>query len=297
LIAPHGRTPRIGPDGQSIAYWVGSAARIDTFAYGWAGQIFVVPSTGATPRQLGPTFLSCRHPTWTPDGKHILFVGARDRWDNSDWWVTPIDGGETVRTGAYAVFGRLGFLGRYAPTVSPSMWFGDHVVFSVPLGDTTNLWRIPISSNNWRVTGAPQKVTFGAGLEVQPSVAAQGAGGARVAFANVTSQTHVWSLPVDPSRALVTGDLKQVTTSADDRQPSLSADGRTLVFSSNRTGNTDVWVKDLSSDREIAPTATLVNEDFLKVTPDGRKVAYSSSGQEGMPWCSLIFRPTTDGLS
>jgi Tol biopolymer transport system component/predicted Ser/Thr protein kinase len=285
LIARHGRTPRFSPDGQWIAYWVGSAASIDNFAPTWAGQIFVVPSSGATPRQLGPNFLSCRYPIWTPDGKHVLFIGSRDeREDTTDWWVTPIENGETVRTGAYAVFGPLGFLSRYSAMVSPSMWLGDHVVFSVPLGDTTNLWRIPISSNNWRVTGPPEKVTFGAGLEVQPSVAAQGAGGARVAFANVTSHIHVWSLPVDPSRGLITGDLKQLTTSADDRQPSLSADGRTLVFSSNRTGNTDVWVKDLASGREMALTATPVNEDFPKVTLDGRKVAYATANQEGWPF-------------
>ncbi len=280
LIAPYGRTPRFSPDGQSIAYWVGNAVSIDTFAP-CCGKIFVVPSTGAPPRQSGPEFLDCRYPIWTPDGKHVLFIGSREQYTDTDWWVTPIGNGEAVRTGAYAVIGPLGFLSRYSPMVGPSTWVRDHIVFSVPLGDTTNLWRIPISSNNWRVTGAPEKVTFGAGLEVQPSVAAQGAGGARVAFANVTSQIHVWSLPVDPNRAQTTGDLKQLTTSADDRQPSLSADGTTLVFSSNRTGNTDVWVKDLSNDREIALTATPINEALPKVTLDGSKVAYNTADQQG----------------
>jgi Tol biopolymer transport system component/predicted Ser/Thr protein kinase len=281
LIAPNGRTPRFSPDGQLIAYWIGNAVSIDTFAP-CCGKIFVVPSTGAPPRQLRPEFLDCRHPTWTPDGKHVLFVGSRYREDtDTDWWVTPIEGGEVVATGAYAAFGPLGFLRRYSPYVSPSMWLGDHVIFSVPLGDTTNLWRIPISSNNWRVTGVPEKVTFGTGLEVQPSIAAQGAGGACVAFANVTSHIHVWSLPADPSRPQTTGDLKQLTTSVDDRQPSLSADGRKLVFCSNRTGNTDVWVKDLSNDREIALTATPMNEDSPKVTLDGRKVAYNTADQQG----------------
>lgn len=283
LIARHGRTPRFSPDGQWIAYWVGSAASIDAFGPSWAGQIFVVPSTGATPTQLGPEFLSARYPTWTPDGKHILFVGVRDRPEDIDWWVTPIGGGETVRTGAYAAFGPLTLLIGYAPMVSPSMWLGDHVVFSIPLGNTINLWRVPISSNNWRVTGAAERVTFGAGLEVQPSIAAHGAG-ARVAFANVTSNIHVWSLPVDSSRALVTGELKQLTTSSDDRTPSLSADGRTLVFSSNRTGNTDVWIKDLASGRETALTATPVNEDLPKVTLDGSKVAYATANQAGLPF-------------
>lgn len=81
-----------------------------------------------------------------------------------------------------------------------------------------------------------------------------------------------------------TGELKQLTTSADDRAPSLSADGKTLVFSSNRTGNTDVWIKDLASGRETALTATPVNEDLPKVTLDGRKVAYATANEQGLPF-------------
>jgi Tol biopolymer transport system component len=75
--------------------------------------------------------------------------------------------------------------------------------------------------------------------------------------------------------------LKQLTTSADDRQPSLSADGRTLVFNSNRTGNTDVWIKDLANDRESALTATPTNEHSPKVTLDGGRVAYNTADRQG----------------
>jgi Tol biopolymer transport system component len=92
----------------------------------------------------------------------------------------------------------------------------------------------------------------------------------------------VWSVPFDPARAEIgAGGLKQLTTSADDRLPDLSADGRTLVFGSNRTGNTDVWVKDLSSGLEAALTATQVNEDSPKITRDGVKVAYNTADQHG----------------
>jgi len=58
LIARHGRTPRFSPDGQWIAYWVGSAASIDNSGPTWAGQIFVVPSAGATPMSAMPSTLA-----------------------------------------------------------------------------------------------------------------------------------------------------------------------------------------------------------------------------------------------
>jgi Tol biopolymer transport system component len=88
-------------------------------------------------------------------------------------------------------------------------------------------------------------------------------------------------VPVDPARAQIGGDLMQLTTSADDRLPDLSADGRTLVFGSNRSGNTDVWVKELSSGLEVALTATHMNEDSPKITRDGGKVAYNTADQHG----------------
>ena len=277
LIARQGRTPRFSPDGQWIAYWVGSAPGIDNFSPG-AARIYVVPSSGASPRQLGADFPFARNPIWTPDGKRLLFLGSREvTWEDIDWWVAPLDGGAAVRTRAYAAFRPAGMLTGYAPSITPSQWDGEHVIFPAQQGDVTNLWRIRISPGEWHVMGAPEKVTFGAGLETQPSLEARSRGGVRVVFSSLTSRTHVWSLPLDASQAKPVGDLKQLSNSDDDRQPSISADGGTLVFCSNRTGNSDVWVKDLVSGRETALTATFADEAMPKITFDGTKVAYNTA--------------------
>jgi Tol biopolymer transport system component/predicted Ser/Thr protein kinase len=283
LIAPQGRTPRFSPDGQWIAYWVGVAAGIDNFSAGLQ-TMYVVPSAGASPRQLQPDFMNGRNPIWTPDGKHLLFLGSRDGTEaGMDWWVAPLEGGAAVRTGAYAAFRRAGFLVGYFPSITPSHWLGGHVVFSARRGDATNLWRIPISPGAWQVAGALERVTSGTGLETQPSLAAGFQGVARVVFSSLTTNTHIWSLPLDASQARPAGDLKQLSNSADDRQPSISADGKTLVFCSNRTGNSDVWLKDLVSGRETALTATPANEDSPKVTFDGAKVAYNTVENQKWP--------------
>jgi Tol biopolymer transport system component/tRNA A-37 threonylcarbamoyl transferase component Bud32 len=298
LIAREGRTPQFSPDGQWIAYWTGGSKSLDSFSPG-IGKMYVVPSTGASPRQLRPDFSDCRNPIWAPDGKHLLFLGSRDSPETgNDWWVTQLEGGQAVQTGAYAAFVSLGFITGARQTgdasgVDPSTWLGRHVVFSARQGDAMNLWRVAISPGAWRVTGAPERVTFGSGLETQPSLAAGAKGGTRFVFSNLTMQTHVWSLPLDASRARPNGDLKQLSNSADDRQPSVSLDGKTLVFASNRTGNTDVWLKDLSSGREMALTATPLNEDLPKVTPDGAKVAYNTwDGQKEL----VHVVPATGGV-
>jgi len=67
-----GRSPRFSPDGRWIAYWVG-----DQSYYG-RRRIFVIPANGGQPRQIQPDFFTASRPVWSPDGKHLLFRGARD---------------------------------------------------------------------------------------------------------------------------------------------------------------------------------------------------------------------------
>jgi Tol biopolymer transport system component len=73
----------------------------------------------------------------------------------------------------------------------------------------------------------------------------------------------------------VTGDPQQVTRKSTlDWRPSLSADGRKLVFLSDRTGQLHVWSKDLGSGVERQLTLTTTTETWCSMNPDGSKVAY-----------------------
>src|SRR5262249_7360115 len=141
LIARQGRQPRFSPDGRNIAYWVGDFGE-DSAAPG-VTKIFVVPASGGEPRELRPDFASAQGPIWSPDGKKILFVGVREPtamlpsqeriFEAVDWWVTPLDGGPAVKTGASAVFVAKGIQRRWLPNT----WIfeGNEVVFSATSGD------------------------------------------------------------------------------------------------------------------------------------------------------------------
>jgi hypothetical protein len=45
------------------------------------------------------------------------------------------------------------------------------VIFSIPSGDTQNLWEIGLSPRTGKVSGVPKRLTTGAGNEIYPSCA------------------------------------------------------------------------------------------------------------------------------
>src|SRR5262249_25711490 len=196
-----------------------------------------------------------------------------------DWWVGPVSGGRAVKTGAAGVIESNGLellSGNVAgPTnlTGPTSWKGEHIIFSAQCGDTTNLWQVAINPRTWKVNHAPERLTSGAGQEVDPSVSADG----RLVFATTQERLNLWLLPMDANSGKVTGRPRPLTQSADDNaRPSLSSDGRTLVFESGRSGNVDIWIRDMDSGKERALTATPWNETHPAISPDGSTVLYAS---------------------
>ena len=61
--------PTFSPDSTSIAVFLGEEGRY--------GDYWVMPSAGGTPRRLTTDFQEGGAPTWTPDGKFLVFPSAR----------------------------------------------------------------------------------------------------------------------------------------------------------------------------------------------------------------------------
>jgi Tol biopolymer transport system component len=286
-IADQGRRPRFSPDGRWIAYWVGSEHQ--QFA---RNQAYVVASTGGEPRRLASTFFSADDPVWSPDGQHILFLGAEaDRKpvaERYDWWVAPLAGGAPVATGALAALRSKGVSPVWR---EPDEWLDDSIVFAASTGqyatvqstgliNQSSVWSVRLAADPWRIVGEPQQLTIASGAEAQPSVARGSDGTARLALmtASAPGNRHVWALPV--RAGTVTGDAERLTTGLFENQyASISTDGSTLVFSSDRQRNQDIVIKDLRTGTEKVLTATDVNEFSPFLSTDNSKVLY------------YIFRP------
>ncbi len=275
LVAQSGRRPRFSPDGKWIAYWVGTETGVNTgsFLPPRAGKIYVVSATGGTPREIRPDFAATGYPIWAPDGRHILFLGNRNANEYNegtvDWWVTDLDTGAVVETGANAAFRDVGFS---SVSQAPDAWTKDGagVLMSATFADSRNIWRVPISLKDWKVAGVPQQLTFGATVDVEPSVA-----GNHLVFASLAGKLDVQSLSLDADRAEPHGTLERLTDDAfAHTYPAVSPDGGTLAFSLQKSVNRDIWIKDLktSQQNEVSlPPGPSFNPNF---SPDGDTLAY-----------------------
>ena len=275
LVAPYGRRPKYSPDGKWIAYWVGHETEDNTgnFMVPGDGKVFIVSSSGGTPRAIHPEFAAAGYPVWAPDSGHLLFLGNRDpnlyHEGAVDWWITSIDSGNVVRTGASSAFQKIGLA---SVSQSPEAWTGDGsaVLMSATLADTKNIWRVPISTTDWKVSGEPQRLTFGTGTDSQPAIA-----GNHLAYTSVTAMLEIWSLPIDADRGRSLGAPQRLTADADGHgYPTVSADGSKIAFSLQRGGSRQIWLNDLTNGKSTQISHAGFPAFNPSFSPDGTELIY-----------------------
>ena len=299
-LVGEGYGPQFSPDGKWIAYSIGGVGAAGLNIPGHA-RMYVIASAGGVPRQVRPDFAAALYPIWSPDSQHLLFLGNPDASkppETVDWWVTPLSEGPAVKTGTLETTrqAKLGgdFQGYPSALARPN-WEpdGSGLIFSARSGDSTNLWRIAISPTTFKVAGLPQRLTFGLAREESPSVVSGANGTIRIAFASISENVAVWSLPLKPNEGKVAGELQQLTHDAGgDFMPSIARDGGRVVFISTRPGNQEIWTKDLRTGQASALTATRMNKYYPTFSPDGSMVSFSIS-----PSWDVYVMPSTGGVA
>jgi Tol biopolymer transport system component/DNA-binding winged helix-turn-helix (wHTH) protein len=282
LIARGGFNPRFSPDGTQVAYWVGSQSV--AAAVPGSGSVWVVPVGGGQPQRVGPNFTTARFPIWHKDGKRLLMTGytsarAFDR-SSIDWWIVPIDGSKATRTGAYEALVHAGMQLTGSATIvpvvipEPRCWssLGDKVTFSMPDGDSVNLWEIELSPRSGTVVGSPQRLTTGAGSDSSAGCAS----GDAVAFSTVETRQDIWLLPFDldggtpagPPEGIGQGPLWHDSSS-------LARDGRFIAFASDRSGRGNIWIREIETGKELPVAASPFVQAYAVSNASGGKIAFS----------------------
>ena len=147
-----------------------------------------------------------------------------------------------------------------------SDWTEDHIIFSAYQGQVSNIWRIPFSFVRGRTTGAPERLTAGTAIESDGSVLSSKARTV-LAFSSLNENVDLWSLPILPNEARTTGELQRLTTSLGaDVRPSITPDGRRMVYNSNASGNWDIWFRDLQTGAEAPLVSSEANEEHPRMT-------------------------------
>lgn len=108
-------SPTPSPDGKSIAYVVTETLKDENRRQ---SDLWLVSTSGGSPRQLTQSPKNDRHPTWSPDGKWIAFES--NRGGEYQIYVLPADGGEAAPITSVAT-------GATSPVWSPD---GSHLAFT-----------------------------------------------------------------------------------------------------------------------------------------------------------------------
>jgi Tol biopolymer transport system component/tRNA A-37 threonylcarbamoyl transferase component Bud32 len=268
LLAAQGQWPRYSPDGTRIAY-AGSSSVFRS--------AYVVNSAGGSPEQLSAIRGPLR-PIWSPDGSRLLLRGSdfsQSFSQSDDWWVVPVEAGRSgkpIQTNARSV------LARYSLSEpEPFQWAGNRILFTARFGGTSNIWQVSISPRTFQLAGVPRRLTAGTEDETQPTISSASGAAELLLFATRAFTVDLWMERLDAVRAEADGEPSRLTADVStEALPTVSADGAKVVFVSNRTGNDDVWLKDLVSGKELALTATPWQEQFPVINRRGSHVVYQS---------------------
>jgi Tol biopolymer transport system component/predicted Ser/Thr protein kinase len=275
-----------------IALGLGS---LQQYVYAQRGDIFLAPALGGEAVKL---IEQGYYPSWSPDGKKIVFQS--ERGGHGDLWIVDTAGGPARQITnddlydyhpswspdgkwiVYAMQRRRGTAASYEVRVVPAeggeprvlttaqytvispTWShdGKHILFSSNRRGSMNLWKIPFSARSPRQLPVPEGVTFGEGNDVSASTSA----GRGIAFATVKNRGDIWELDVG------SGQLRQITfeTPVED-YPQMSPDGKTLIVASNRGGEGALWTVDAEG-----KLLNRLGAGFgARWSPDGRHILFN----------------------
>jgi len=243
---------RYSPDGSTIAFVVGTVDQKQNRRY---NAIWMVPTDGSRePSLLTTSVQSSTSPRWSPDGKSIAFLSARQAPGDvagdspkNQVWILPLAGGEPRR------------------------------VTSLPNGVRVFVW----SPDGNRLVCVSQS---------GPSDKAKSPSDVRhYKHANYKfndtgwfddKRSHLWVVEA------ATGSANQITSGEDwnDTDPQWSPDGKKIAFVSDRTGkefdegrNKDIWVIDAARGSLTKISRSEEPDSSPRWSPDGKTIAFLSA--------------------
>ena len=262
--------PRFSPDGRWLAFQSGEFPLTN---------FFIAPAAGGRPIQISePDSLNGLVPRWSPDGRKLVFLGRKGA--NMRLAVVPVSGG------ALHVLVE-GLSPWEKPTWSPD---GKTIVFEEALkkilavpatgGPLATLWSEPTS--------------FALAPAWSPN-------GDRIAFSIRQRDALFFAIF---NLFLSSGDIEPVTIgSSHHLQVAFSPDGEILAYTSDQSGNLDIWTMPADGGRPVQLTTDPGRDENPFWLPGGEEIAFLSerSGRRQV-WAApdgggapRLFFSTADG--
>jgi Tol biopolymer transport system component/DNA-binding winged helix-turn-helix (wHTH) protein len=278
-----GTSLSFSPDGKTIAV----ADKDSTSPT--AGIFLVNVETGEKQRlTTPPEALFDQDPRFSPDGKSLAFLRAVKAAD-MDLYIVSADARTVPRR-----------LTTDKTQIGGMAWSGDGqaIIFSSSRGlsSATNLWQVPVAG------GEPVPMLTGGRNPKHPAVSADGK---KISYVEEFEDVNIWKL----DRSLAGGegsDFKKFITSArSDHSQQISPDGSKIVFVSDRSGDSEIWLANADGSNVLQLTSSR-GSGSPRFSPDGRFIAFGSPAEgrddifvisaEGGPPRQLTNGPANDIL-
>ncbi len=256
--------PAWSPDGRSVACVYGSTDKLDGSTPALGVTTFQI-SDGAERRVTESRWTDVRQLSWLPDGSGLVLSANEGELSPAQIWTLSLPAGEVRRV--------TNDLNTY---LGASLTADGSALVTVQTDRVPNVWVAPAgdAARARQITTGSGKFDGYYGLSWAPD--------GRVVYASLAGGGwDIWVMNADGS------GQRQLTAGARlNYGPSVSHDGRYVVFVSNRAGGAfNIWRMDADGSNPLRLTSGR-GENFPHVTPDGRWVVYATvgSGQEAAVW-------------
>jgi Tol biopolymer transport system component/DNA-binding winged helix-turn-helix (wHTH) protein len=248
--------PAWSPDGKAVACVYGSTESFDGSSPALGVTTFQV-SDGAERRVTEARWTDVRQLSWLPDGSGLVMSATEAELSPAQIWTLSLPAGEVRRV-----------TNDLNPYLGASLTADGSALVTVQTDRVPNVWVAPAgdAARARQITTGSGKFDGYYGLSWAPD--------GRVVYASLAGGGwDIWVMNADG-----TGQRQLTAGARSNYGPSVSPDGRYVVFVSNRAGGAfNVWRMDADGGNPLRLTSGR-GENFPHVTPDGRWVVYATVG-------------------